>query len=239
MKLEDIRQTIIHLMAFLMPFTLFYFLPVSLVAVAEEGIIGVTTVVYLIFFIISLFAGRIWCSYICPCGGLQEILGSTSPIKISGRYLGYIKYLVFVFLLGSVISSYYIAGGVKGIDLLYGTSDAPFYPSMISVYFVLVVVMFILSFTLGKRSFCRFICPMCVVMIIGRKISNLIRLPALHLHAVPENCVSCGRCNEVCQMSLPVSDAVKTGDLENSNCILCGACAGACRKNAISLKFKR
>jgi hypothetical protein len=60
-----------------------------------------------------------------------------------------------------------------------------------------VQIAFLTAFALlgGKRGFFNYFCPIAVIMIAGRKISNLIRWPALHLAAAVDRCTGCKRCS--------------------------------------------
>jgi polyferredoxin len=71
-------------------------------------------------------------------------------------------------------------------------------------------------------------------MILGRKLSNLLRTPALRLRAETEKCISCQRCTVACPMSLDVNAMVQARAMENSDCILCGACIDICPKDVIT-----
>jgi len=74
-------------------------------------------------------------------------------------------------------------------------------------------------------------------MILGRKIRNRLRIPALYLTSAPNNCISCHRCTNECPMSLPVEIMVKENKMENTECILCGTCIDGCKSKAIEFKF--
>ncbi len=53
-------------------------------------------------------------------------------------------------------------------------------------------------------------------------------LPSLRVRSKPESCVSCGRCDAACPMSLPVSRLLAAGRIASSDCILCGECVDGC-----------
>ena len=70
-------------------------------------------------------------------------------------------------------------------------------------------------------------------MIIGRKVGNFLRVPALRIKANPVTCVSCKLCDKSCGMGLNVNEMVKNGKFEHSECMLCGECINVCSKKSI------
>jgi len=70
-------------------------------------------------------------------------------------------------------------------------------------------------------------------LILGRKIRNLVRWPALRLTADADKCIDCGICTADCTMSLDVNQMVKDGRMEQSECVLCGHCIDVCPKDVL------
>jgi len=99
---------------------------------------------------------------------------------------------------------------------------------------VIFTLMFIISWLMGRRGFCHVFCPVAALMIVGRKIRNLIGWPALQLDADPSRCIDCKKCSKECPMGLDVNGMVQKGEMENADCILCASCADACPKGALS-----
>ena len=85
----------------------------------------------------------------------------------------------------------------------------------------LFLIIFITVFALlaGRRGFCHTFCPIAVMLILGRKIRNFARWPALHLAAAPDRCTGCGRCSRACPMSLDVRGMVREGRMEQTECL--------------------
>ena len=48
-----------------------------------------------------------------------------------------------------------------------------------------------------------------------------------------ERCVSCGACQKVCPLSLPVTAAKEAGHIGSPDCLKCGLCAQVCPRGAI------
>ncbi|WP_317064990.1 4Fe-4S binding protein [Methanoculleus caldifontis] len=93
---------------------------------------------------------------------------------------------------------------------------------------------FAVAFVMGRRGFCRVVCPIAALMIVGRKIRNAVGWPALQLAADAGRCIDCGKCSRACPMGLDVHGRVREGDMESAECILCAACADACPEGAIT-----
>ncbi len=76
-------------------------------------------------------------------------------------------------------------------------------------------------------------------MILGRKLRNLVRWPALRLKANTEQCVSCSTCTKNCPMSLEVQSMVEKSKMESAECILCGRCVDNCPNSVIRYSFSK
>ena len=77
------------------------------------------------------------------------------------------------------------AGGIRGVDLFFGTSNGLSITSPETLMVVLVIFAIILAvaFIAGRRGFCHVLCPVAGLMVAGRKIRNAIGWPALRLDA--------------------------------------------------------
>ena len=232
---QRMRLALIILSFILYPVTFAYISCPIITEAAGMGIVTGGLVVFALLFIISLVLGRLWCAYLCPSGGLQEICNLALRWPLRTRKADWLKYLVFLGIFGSLGYAIWSAGGLKTIDLLYRTENGISILAAGGVAAFLGPVIMILIFTLvfGKRGFCHTFCPIAVLLMIGRKIRNLVRWPALHLEAKKGRCTGCRTCTRECPMSLDVNTMVMTGKMVNADCILCGSCADACPEDAI------
>jgi polyferredoxin len=140
--------------------------------------------------------------------------------------------IIFVPLISAICS----AGGFKDIDLFYGTYHGLSIAKQgaYTIFFVQIAFFTAFAMLAGRRGFCHYFCPIAVIMIIGRKIGNLIPWPKLHMTAEKGECTDCKKCSKNCPMSLDVNIMVRQGSMENAECILCGCCVDVCPSKAIS-----
>lgn len=67
-------------------------------------------------------------------------------------------------------------------------------------------------------------------MTLGRILGNALTVPAVRLRSERERCIQCGRCSEVCPMSLAVQQMANRQAMDHTDCILCGACKESARR---------
>ncbi|MBQ9813563.1 MAG: 4Fe-4S binding protein [Thermoguttaceae bacterium] len=139
------------------------------------------------------------------CGGVA-LVGWFSPIATLTRNVGA--------TLGPVQTAAY-----RG----WGQVPVPTTGAIVSV----VVFLAILALgTLGRRTFCRWLCPA------GAIFALLARLRVFGYSIDGERCVKCGRCSDVCSFDAIVAHGT---DVQiGANCASCGNCADVCPRRAIS-----
>jgi polyferredoxin len=233
---QRVRKALIILSFVLLPATFVYISCPIITQGASEGIVTGGLIVFILLFLSSLFLGRIWCGWLCPGGGLQEIYFdiNNKPVKVSRLdWLKYIIFLAIIFI--PLISAIRSAGGLTTIDFFYYTDHGISIARQGAyiIFFVQIAFFTVFAILGGKRGFCHYFCPIAVIMITGRKIRNLIRWPALHLSTIESRCTDCNRCSKNCPMGLDVNIMVRQGRMENTECILCGICVDVCPKQAI------
>jgi len=233
------RLALIIISFILYPVTFAYIACPTIMEAASLGIVTGGLVVFLLLFFFSLMLGRLWCGYLCPSGGLQEIINLALNKPLRTKRLDWLKYLIFIGIYGSIALAIWSAGGLKTVDLLYQTQNGISILAVGGIAAFLGPVAIIIIFTLifGKRGFCHTLCPIVVMLIIGRKIRNIFRWPALHLEAEKDRCIDCKKCSMECPMSLDVNDMVREGKMEQTECVLCGSCVDTCPKNVISYSW--
>jgi len=207
---------------------------------AFAGVVTGAVIVFLLQFLTSLFLGRAFCSYSCPAAGLQECMMRISDKRVKGTKINIVKYFIWVPWILSIVAMFLLYGGLEEIDFFAGTVDNWIFltdPYRYAIYFGVILLIAVLHLLVGRRAFCHSVCWMAPFMILGTKLSDLLRLPRLRLRSNQDNCISCKLCSKKCPMSLDVMMMVKTANTKNSECILCGECIDVCPKKAISYTF--
>lgn len=231
---QRIRKALLLVALLFWPVTLYYFSPVLIFEGASERIINGSFIVFAALLLLSLVFGRAWCGWLCPGAALQEMLFAVNDRRLENRR-DWIRWAIWIPWISSLALVAFFAGGYERVDFFYRTqngvsvSDTSGY----IVYYAVLAVFFSTALIAGRRAACHRICWMSPFMVIGRKLSNALRLPALRLAVSPERCVKCEACARNCPMSLDVAQMVQSGRLEHSECALCGTCVDSCKQHAI------
>lgn len=240
---QAVRKTIILISFLCLPITFCFFSPVIIVQDAAKGIISGSFVVFTVVSILSLFTGRLFCGWLCPCGGGQECMTMIRLTPVKGGWRNYIKYIVSAIWISVIVYFAVQSGGYTEFDFLNHTDNgislitngkSMAYP----IYYVVLSLILFLTLVFGRRAFCHYLCWLAPLIIIGTKIRKQFHIPGLRLKAHKEDCIGCEKCNSVCPMSLNVYDMVQKNDMNDNECILCTACTDACPKKAIRISMK-
>lgn len=166
-----------------------------------------------------LVFGRGWCGYACWTAMVLDLLPYKRP-ELPRKRWSYVRYIVFC------VSLLYVAA----LFLLH-------VPDLERVMLVSFIVGNLVYYAAGialayicrdNRAFCKYICP---VTVFSKPMS---RFALFRVRVDREKCISCGKCERVCPMNVPVSSGQSVRANE-SECILCLKCVEECPKGA--LKF--
>jgi ferredoxin-type protein NapH len=242
---QRIRKALLFVSLLLFPVTLYYFSPALILQGASEGVVNGSFLVFGAMFVASLFVGRLWCGWACPAGALQEFGEPMNAKPTPGGKFNWLKWFIWVPWIGLIAVLAIGAGGYHTVDPFYQLdggvtlaipwdgSGPPWY----MIYYIIIVLFAGLAVLLGRRAGCHTVCWMAPFMILGRKLRNLGRWPAVRLVAEPDKCGDCLSCTRTCPMSLDVNGMVGRADMEDGECILCGNCVDGCPKGAIRFSF--
>ncbi|HCB95770.1 4Fe-4S binding protein [Ruminococcus sp. YE282] len=237
MKRQQIRKLLLIISLLLFPVTLYYFSPALIINAGLQGIINGSFILFVLMFLLSVPFGRIFCSYICPAGGLQECSFLINEKKPKQGWKNYIKFVIWGIWIVSVIFCYFHNDKILSVDFFFETESGISVSSIQSyiVYYGIICLIFIPSVLFGKRVFCHYFCWMAPFMILGTKLRRFLHLPGLHIRTgKTDSCIFCGKCNKSCPMGIDVMSKTKCGIVDNSECIQCGACVDNCPKNILS-----
>jgi ferredoxin-type protein NapH len=236
---QRVRKLLVILAFLSFPVTMNFLSPYVIIDGAMNGIANGSLLMFGLMFVSSLFLGRAWCGWVCPGGGMQEIIEPVNNRAINPAKIDWIKWLIWIPWVTVIVWLVIRAGGYASVNLLHLTDtgisvDEP----MKYIMYYLVVFLFIgLAAAVGRRAGCHTICWMAPFMMIGRWIRNRFGWASLRLIADSSACSDCKMCTKNCPMSLDVNAMVKTEKMEHAECILCGTCVDNCAKKAIRYSF--
>ncbi|MCK9556810.1 MAG: 4Fe-4S binding protein [Candidatus Cloacimonetes bacterium] len=188
----------------------------------------------ILFMILAMFWGRVFCSYVCPLGTIQELLYRITHKKrlrqiplFAERKLNKIKYFVLGISIILVIC---------GFAWLY-IKLCPFYSLSLLPRLVYLGLFTILVIVIGgvflERFWCRFLCPYAALLIVSQILGGLFGIKRKKIRRNMECCTDCGICNLNCPMNL---DILCDEYVESIDCIMCDRCAEKCPKHGTITK---
>lgn len=184
----------------------------------------VNVALFLGLLILSLLAGRLFCSHLCPLGMLFERLGSLArrlgraPRLPAARLDGALQWLRVAVLVVVLVATQRAGDLVfRGYDPFFALFSGHAHGIAWTSYLVLALAL--LAALAFPMAFCRWFCPL------GACQDLLGRWRFLRVHRDPAPCTGCRRCDRACPQAIAVASVVTVRD---SNCTLCQACVAAC-----------
>ncbi len=198
----------------------------SAVAVLAARAIFWSLIFALALAIATFFFGRAFCGWVCPLGTVIDAIDAAAGMPVRFSRLRRVKNHVLVLLLA--LAAFGVAAAWLVDPLVWaGRLLAPlvdWVPSLI------VVVLLALSVAvLGRRGFCRVLCPLGAALGWIASVSPFAR-------TVGPACTDCGRCVERCRMA-----ALGPGarDMLRGECVHCWECDDRCPEQAIAFDYLR
>lgn len=235
MKRQNFRKLVLIISMLLFPVTIWYMSPYLIIQGAMEGIVTGSFIVFVCMLLGSVFFGRLFRSWICPMGGMQECLFSVNEKSPKQGWRNNIKYVIWVVWIVAIIVCFIFRKKEIRIDFFYMTDHGISITAVYNyvIYYGVIFLVLIPAVFFGKRVFCHYFCWMAPFMVIGTKIRNLLHLPGVCIVSEKK------KCNQKCPMGLNVVELVKNDSDFGTECIQCGACVDHCPKKAISYGFRR
>jgi ferredoxin-type protein NapH len=242
---QRVRKVLVILAFLSFPITMNFLSPYVIIDGAMNGIVNGSLVMFGLMFLSSLFLGRLWCGWVCPGGGMQEIVEPVNNKPVNGAKTDWVKWAIWILWISLILWFVVSAGGYYRVDLLHltqngisvaGSEDRPIFFAYL-IYYIVVGLFIGLAIFAGRRAGCHTICWMAPFMITGRWIRNRFGWVSLRLVADSSECSDCKSCTKTCPMSLDVNAMVQAEKMEHVECILCGTCVDNCSKKAIRYSF--
>lgn len=235
MNRQRVRNGILLGSLLLFPVVMNYLSPVVIIDAASKGIINGSLIVFAALFLSSLLVGRLWCGWLCPGSGLNNVCGLANPTPAKGGWRNYVKYVTWGLWIVLIAYTALMAGGYTRVDFFHLTETgiSVSSPENYVVYYGVVGLIVVMNLVFGKAAMCHYLCWMAPFMVIGNKIKNTLRYPSLHLEAEQERCVKCGACTRGCPMGLDVQQMVELDQMQQNECIHCANCIDTCPRKVI------
>jgi len=186
--------------------------------------------------------GKAACGWLCPLGGLPEVMASGKRERWQLNFLkkrtltagglsytglkGWVSYVKYVFLLVVFLLSIFLGFSIVNIFFpVLWLKSAP-------VFWIITGILLLFAIALPfmtKRKWWCFICP------VGALLSLLKRFSLFQVKIDQEKCIKCMDCVQECPMYAITPQSVDDGKSLGEHCIRCGRCIEVCPDEAIDI----
>lgn len=182
-----------------------------------SGILGGASLHYIIAKIFGpLFFGRGWCGYACWTAMILDLLPYKKP-QGDRRKLGFVRYIMFILSIAIVAALFLVDKATPSAMFTLFLAGNVFY------YVVGIILALIFK---DNRAFCKYICPITVLL------KPMSYYSILRIRCDEDKCIKCGKCMKVCPMNVEVcNDSLRRKNA--TECILCQKCTKACPVKAL------
>jgi polyferredoxin len=216
--------------------------------------LATTFTTLIVWVVITLIFGRIYCSTVCPMAAVQDIFARLPRVKPGWKHRRPYHYAAPLNLLRYIslaLIAFYILMGLYEIPRFldpatayHSICDNLFSPVVSWIGGTDVVIGSLVSFVLSVvtllavgyfswrhgRIICNTLCP------VGNTLSLISRWSLFHFDIDTDLCTNCRRCEEVCKAQcISLTDHV----VDSSRCVACFNCTAACRDGAIRYTTRR
>ncbi len=197
------------------------------------------------FLITGIVFGRGFCGWVCPFGGLPEVMATGEKERWQLNFLNkniktadgfqyttpkeWVKDTKYGILLAIILLSVFLSFPV--VCALCPALWLSFIPVFWVVTGLVVVFVIVLPFINKRRWWCYNICP------IGAICSLLDKISLFRIKIDKQKCIRCMSCVKKCRMYAMAPDYVDGKGTPNTNCIRCGRCMDVCPTEAIDINL--
>ncbi len=181
---------------------------------------------------ITYFRGRrFYCTMLCRWALISETLGepfrSRAPKGALARRLEIMSGVLFGVVLVLTLSM------IVGLDVHVGSGTLSQWYQLIFISYLTYIVGVGVIPILGARAKCRYNCPM------GFYLGLFQTRGRFRLAADGTRCTGCAKCDDSCDMGIPVMEfAERGGLLRSAQCTGCGLCIARCPTSALSFSYR-
>ncbi|MEW5787311.1 MAG: FAD-dependent oxidoreductase [Pseudomonadota bacterium] len=185
-----------------------------------------TITFFLVLAAVFLFGRRIICGWNCPCVGIRETVGfafrDRTPRGHWAWALRHMKWFFFVFYAGVIVVTLYPPNAWT--------------VSFVGLFYLLVAITYFGTFfaapLIGNRAYCRYLCPY------GSTFGLLNHAGFYGIRMDKDRCVDCQRCEQVCDMGIPVWRQGKASGRVTGieDCMGCARCVVSCPAEALEIR---
>lgn len=205
---------------------------------AAGGALGISAIIgaLIIFFFYAVFAGRAFCSYVCPLNIVTDAanylnkkngiskLKSNLSISRNTRYWLLTIALILSFVFGIAAFETISPIAMLHREIIFGAGFG----------IVLILAIFIFDLFILKHGFCGHICP------IGGFYALISRFSLLKVKYNDSKCTQCMKCKIICpeKQVLDIISKGSDGVVVSGECTRCGRCIEVCDTNALSFSLR-
>tara|TARA_B100000029_G_scaffold513271_1_gene612264 strand:- start:264 stop:1550 length:1287 start_codon:yes stop_codon:yes gene_type:complete len=203
------------------------------------GVVNAGVILVFIAFTTTLIFGRFFCGWACHFGAIQEfswyILNKLNikPKTVDSKLVTLLPFII-------LLNFYFIPNIYHSInnpwDEIIVTLNEPdiwkFLPGFTIGLLTFLIDGFLIVYFLGKKGFCRFICPWGAFL----KFPNSL---AFFKVRKTGTCTECHVCTSECPVGIDVSYEINNyNKVTNTNCTSCLNCTYGCPSNALSYTYE-
>lgn len=188
-----------------------------------------TITFFLILALVLLFGRRIICGFNCPCVGIRETVGFAfrdRSLRSDWTWrLRHSKWFFFIFYVGVMVVTQFPPNSWTA--------------SFVGIFYLIVAITYFGTFFItpitGNRFYCRYLCPF------GATFGLLNHAGFYGINMVQEKCIDCRRCEQVCDMGIPVWKQGKESGRVTAieDCMGCARCVVSCPTDALEIQDVR
>jgi len=188
-----------------------------------------TITFFLILAAVFLFGRRIICGFNCPCVGIRETVGfpfRDRTLRSDWSWkLRHSKWFFFSYYVGVMVVTQYPPNSWT-VSFVGG-----FYLIVAFTYFG----SFFIAPIVGNRFYCRYLCPY------GATFGLLNHAGFYGINMDTDKCIDCQRCEQVCDMGIPVWTQGKAAGRVTAleDCMGCARCVVSCPTDALEIRDVR